>query len=126
MVDISEQISYWRNSAREDFEVAKQLVDSGKNRHGLFFAHLALEKTLKAHVCKTTQELAPRVHNLVRLSEISGIRMPESYVILLSEMNAFNLEGRYPMPFITAVSQEEAENYIAGTQEVLEWLNSQL
>ena len=126
MVDISEQISYWQNSAREDFEVAKQLVDSGKNRHGLFFAHLALEKVLKAHVCKTTQELAPRVHNLVRLSEISGIRMPESYVILLSEMNAFNLEGRYPMPFIAAVSQEEAENYITENREVLEWLNSQL
>ena len=126
MVNISEQISYWQNSAREDFEVAKQLVDSGKNRHGLFFAHLALEKTLKAHVCKTTQELAPRVHNLVRLSEISGITTPESYVILLSEMNAFNLEGRYPMPFITAVSAEEAANYITETQEVLEWLNSQL
>ncbi len=126
MVDISEQISYWQNSAREDFEVAKQLVDSGKNRHGLFFAHLALEKVLKAHVCKTTQELAPRVHNLVRLSEISGITTPESYVILLSEMNAFNLEGRYPMPFIAAVSPEEAANYITGTQEVLEWLNSQL
>ena len=126
MVDISEQISYWQNSAREDFEVAKQLVDSGKNRHGLFFAHLALEKTLKAHVCRTTQELAPRVHNLVRLSEISGITTPESYVILLSEMNAFNLEGRYPMPFIAAVSTEEAANYITETQEVLEWLNSQL
>ncbi len=126
MVDISEQISYWQNSAREDFEVAKQLVDSGKNRHGLFFAHLALEKVLKAHVCKTTQELAPRVHNLVRLSEISGITTPESYVILLSEMNAFNLEGRYPMPFITAVSTEEAANYITETQEVLEWLNNQL
>ena len=50
MVDISKQIEYWNRSAQEDWQVAQQLVESGKIRHGLFFAHLALEKVLKAHV----------------------------------------------------------------------------
>jgi len=47
MVDISKQIIFWRDNAKEDWDVARQLVDNGRTRHGLFFAHLALEKSLK-------------------------------------------------------------------------------
>ena len=53
MVDIDKQISYWKESADEDWAVAQQLLGSGRTRHGLFFAHLTLEKMLKALVCKT-------------------------------------------------------------------------
>jgi len=52
MVDIDKQIAYWRDSANEDWAVARQLVDNSRIRHGLFFAHLTLEKTLKALICK--------------------------------------------------------------------------
>ncbi len=43
MIDIQKQIDYWRNGAVEDYDVAKSLIDQRKIRHGLFFAHLALE-----------------------------------------------------------------------------------
>lgn len=43
MIDIHKQIAYWRNTATEDWLVAQELMDSGRLRHGLFFAHLALE-----------------------------------------------------------------------------------
>ena len=52
MFNIQKQIDYWRNRAMEDYEVAKNPIDQKKVRHGLFFAHLALEKMLKAHVVK--------------------------------------------------------------------------
>ena len=68
MVDIQQQIVYWQTGAEEDIVVAEELVASSRYRHGLFFAHLALEKMLKAHICKKTRSLAPRIHNLVRLS----------------------------------------------------------
>ncbi len=55
MIDIEKQIAYWRKGASEDWHVAKQLVKSQQTRHGLFFAHLALEKLLKAHVCRHTK-----------------------------------------------------------------------
>lgn len=109
-MNISEQIAYWRDSAREDFEVAEQLVAARKNRHGLFFAHLALEKMLKSHVCRAIQDVAPRIHNLVRLSELTGMALPEHYRMLLSELNAFNLEGRYPVPFVAKVSAQDHSN----------------
>lgn len=73
MIDIDKQIAYWRDSADEDFAVARELVRWTRIRHGLFFAHLALEKALKAHVCRVTHDIAPRVHNLVRLAELAEL-----------------------------------------------------
>lgn len=126
MIDITRQVAYWRDSAREDWDVAQDLIGRGRVRHALFFAHLALEKVLKAHVCRHTNDLAPRMHNLVRLVEIAGIRPSQAYMDVLAEMNAFNLEGRYPDLLTPPPSLIEAQGYLTRTQEVLEWLLSLL
>ena len=96
MLDIEKQIAYWRSGAADDWRVAQDLVKRREVRHGLFFAHLALEKLLKALVCRRTQDLAPRIHGLVRLAELAGLSFEPNRVELLAEVNAFNLEGRYP------------------------------
>jgi len=126
MVDISQQIAYWRTGAGEDWEAARQLVDSGKTRHGLFFAHLALEKLLKAHICKHTEKLAPKSHNLVRLAEMTELKLAAEHVDTLAEMNEFNLEGRYPITYVAPPTQKEASDYMKKARVVLEWLTRQL
>jgi len=126
MVDISLQIAYWRTGAGEDWEAARQLVDGGKARHGLFFAHLALEKLLKAHVCKRTQKIAPKLHNLVRLAEMAELDLDAYHLDILAEMNEFNLEGRYPITYVTPPSQKEALAYMNESKVVFEWLTRQL
>jgi HEPN domain-containing protein len=60
MFDIEKQVAYWRNGAAEDLQVAQDLIKRQRTRHGLFFLHLALEKLLKALVCRQTQDLAPK------------------------------------------------------------------
>lgn len=125
MLDIIKQITHWRNSAVEDWSVAQDLVTRGKIRHGLFFAHLALEKTIKAHVCKATGELAAKIHNLVRLSQIAGISLSEEQIDLLAEVSEFNIEGRYPEMLLPPPSREEAEGYMVRIAEVLQCLNNQ-
>ena len=126
MVDIQKQIIYWSSGADEDVSVADELIGNKRYRHGLFFAHLALEKILKAHICKKTNELAPRIHNLVRLAEMADIDLSEDRLNLLADMNEFNLEGRYPVQYIETPSSEEATRYLAKTKEILEWLVRQL
>jgi HEPN domain-containing protein len=69
MVDKDKQVVYWRQGFEEDREVAQSLIDSGRIRHGLFFLHLSAEKLLKAIICARTGDLAPRMHNLIRLFE---------------------------------------------------------
>ena len=124
MVDIGKQIQHWRSGAAEDWTVAKELIGLDKIRHGLFLAHLALEKTLKAHVCRATEDLAPRVHNLVRLAEIAGLNLSEEQIDLLDDVNEFNIEGRYPEMLLSPPTRTEADDYMARIAEVLECLNS--
>jgi HEPN domain-containing protein len=126
MVDIAKQIVFWRDSANEDWAVARQLVDSGRIRHGLFFAHLSLEKTLKAHICKHSQDLAPRIHNLSRLSKMTGITFETKHADILAEMNAFHIEGRYPESLTTAPTKDEALLYVTKAEKVYQWLMNQL
>ena len=95
-MDIQKQVEYWLTSSNEDWEVAAKLVHEGRSRHGLFFAHLALEKVLKAIICQNTQDIAPRIHNLPRLSDVAGLTLNTDHADILADMNQFNIEGRYP------------------------------
>ena len=126
MVNIEKHVSYWKNGAEEDLQVADQLIKSGKIRHGLFFLHLAREKILKAHVCHNSKDIAPRLHNLARLAELSGITFGQKDSDFLSEMNPFNIEGRYPEMWGPVPSREEADILLQKTRGMFEWLKNQL
>jgi len=126
MIDIRKQIAYWRIGAAEDWEIAQELINSRRVRHSLFFAHLTLEKLLKAHVCRHTQDLAPRLHNLVRLAELAALSLSDAQIDLLAEMNAFNIEGRYPDLLMPPPSLDEARDYLRRAEEVYQWLMNQL
>ena len=97
----------------------------GTPGHGLFFAHLALEKILKAIVCKQSQDLAPRLHNLSRLAELAALTLDTGKMEIIAEMNAFHIEGRYPESLTKPPTREEALNYMAGAEGVFQWLMNQ-
>ena len=122
MIDIQKQVIYWRDSSLEDWQVAGELIAAGHLRHGLFFAQLALEKILKAHVCNQLQDIAPRIHNLVRLAEIAELELSPDQISTLAVMNAFNIEGRYPEGGVLLPSPEEAGGYLLRAGEVYKWL----
>jgi HEPN domain-containing protein len=126
MINIEKQVAYWRDGAVEDWEIAQELIERGRTRHGLFFVHLSLEKLLKAHVCRHTQDLAPRLHNLVRLAELAELPLSQAQVDVLAEINAFHIEGRYPDVLIPPPSQDEAEGYLRRAQEIYRWLMKRL
>ena len=80
---------------------------------------------LKAHVCRQAKALAPRLHNLVRLAEQSGLNLKTNQVGILAEMNQFNIEGRYPGTLPSPPTKAEAKRFMAQAGEVLEWLKEQ-
>lgn len=126
MVDVDTHVAYWRAGAQEDWAVAAELVGWRRARHGLFFAHLALEKALKAHVTRHTRDVAPRIHNLVRLAEIAELRPSQETQDTLADMNAFSQAGRYPDTLPAAPSEEETDAYLARAEKVFQWLINQL
>lgn len=125
-MDVQKQISYWRESAIEDLAVANELLDKERIRYALFFAHLCVEKMLKALVCKHTRDLAPKMHNLVRLAGAANISMDESAQDFLAELNAYNIEGRYPEGLTPPPTRDEAAAMLQRTSEFMEWLQPQL
>lgn len=94
-----------------------------KIRHGLFFAHLALEKVLKAHVCRSKGEMAPPIHNLLRLAETADLPLAQGQRDLLAEVNSFNIEGRYPEMLLPLPTLPEAQKCLENIGELLECLN---
>ncbi len=126
MINIDKHIAYWKNGSEEDFEVAEQLIRSGKIRHGLFFLHLALEKLLKAHICLKSNDISPRLHNLTRLAELTKIDLQQERIDFLSDMNSFNIEGRYPEMWGAIPSLQGAEVLLQNTKEMMIWLKNRL
>ena len=47
MVDIGKQIHYWVEGAKEDSEVAQELLSKGRVRHGFFWGIWPLRKYSK-------------------------------------------------------------------------------
>ena len=126
MINIQKQIEYWRSGAQEDWQVGIELVGRNRIRHGLFFIHLALEKILKANVCRKTDDIAPPIHNLIRLAEKAGLQLTEEQENLLAEANEFNIEGRYPELLLPLLTMEEANNFMVRAEEVFKWLTKLL
>lgn len=126
MVNINKQVTYWTNSAQEDRDVAENLYNMGKNRHALFFLHLSFEKLIKALVCRSTNQLAPKSHNLLMLLERADISVPEKFSDLFAEINSFNLEGRYPETHLPPPDKDYTASIFYKTEEAWQWLKELL
>lgn len=97
MLTKEEHTAYWVKTANNDWKVVKQLFDCKSYTHALFWAHLVLEKLLKAHWVKDNNEnIPPKVHNLLRIAEQTNLEFTDIDKTFLTEMNQFQLEGRYP------------------------------
>ena len=89
--DVTKTIKYWLESAAYDLDTGRSLLESKRFPYALFFAHLALEKILKAIVVKSTKEHAPFTHSLTFLASKSKMDIPESIVDNLAEYTEFHI-----------------------------------
>jgi HEPN domain-containing protein len=126
VTDIPKQTEYWIRSAKEDFEVGSNLVKDGKTRHGLFFVHLAVEKMLKACVCKNLNKTPPKIHNLMNLYQLAGLEADNERQDALGALNRFCLEGRYPEEWPVIPDEKEAQRYLKTAEQLIKWLKKQL
>ena len=124
-----EHIDYWRESAQHDLESAEGIFDSGRYDWCLFVGHLALEKILKAiFVDRNNNNMPPKIHNLVRLAELSKIEIDDEQKFLLDKINDFNIQTRYPdynkLAFYKRCNAEYTNEYLGKIKELYTWLSS--
>ncbi|MDO8366010.1 MAG: HEPN domain-containing protein [Saprospiraceae bacterium] len=123
-------IEYWKLSADKDWVVVTNLFDKANYPHSLFFAHLVLEKLLKAHFVKDNEsDHPPRTHNLVRLASLTHLDITPEGLLLLDRMNDYQMEGRYPdyqFMIFKICDQSHTEALLEEVDTIRLWLLKQL
>ncbi len=128
-MDQREIVDYWDSEAEESLQVAWHLFEKKDYSYALFFAHLAIEKIIKAIFVKNTNQQVPRSHNLLRLAQKAMIEITEDQKRILIRITAFNLESRYPdykKEFRKKCTLEFTELELQNVTEVFSWLKSKL
>lgn len=128
MIKFQEIELFWKNQSREDLKTAEGLFSLGRYAPTLFFCHLTLEKFLKSLIVRETKSNAPFEHNLIKLSKIAKIDFSDNERSLISEINTFNIKGRYDdykSKFYKKATKMYAEKYINETKRIIIWLKKQ-
>lgn len=125
-MNVEKQVAHWLNSAKEDWEVACQLLETGKTQHGLFFVHLTIEKALKAIYTKRLAQVPPKIHRLEKLALMCGISLDTEQIRILGDVNAFNIVGRYADEDAVKTSEEFARELHKQAGIIYQWLIKQL
>ena len=90
-------VAYWKQSAEQDWEIIEPVFEKKGYIQSLFFAHLVLEKLLKAHWVKdNVGDHPPRIHNLESIAIRTNLNLTVDQMSFLAKMNLFQMEGRYP------------------------------
>ena len=93
---IKELTEYWITVSKKDLKDMQSLYKGKRYSGCLLFGHMILEKVLKALVVKTTKKHSPKIHNLLRLAELSKLKFSDEEWDILAEADTFNMEARYP------------------------------
>ena len=94
-IDIRKLIDYWIESSDDDFDTMIVMFDGKRFNWSLFVGHLMIEKLLKAYYVKSKQDHPPFIHNLLRIAELSEIKMTEKQKLFFVTVTAFNINARY-------------------------------
>jgi HEPN domain-containing protein len=121
-IDVGRQIAYWRDGALEAIDTAKYLLDGERVSFGMFSVHLALEKAFKAQIVKQTNNLPPRIHDLLRLAKIGKITLLQEQIDFLSVMGIFAIQGCYADMDLPAPSRSNVQQLFNQAKEMTEWL----
>lgn len=119
----------WVERAQYDIDTARAMLASERYVYVLFCCQQAVEKMLKAVIAKNTGEMPPRIHNLIRLSEVANVELSDERALFFEELSEFYVASRYPEDLRmmgSVMTRSLAERVASGTQEVFQWLSSML
>lgn len=92
-----EHIKYWITTSKQDWKRAESLLALKDYSFALFCVHLSIEKLAKALWVKEHEaNYPPRIHNLITLFSKTSFKANDDQLVLMNELNFFQMEGRYP------------------------------
>jgi len=122
-------VEEWIAISEYDLKTAAAMLKACRYLYVLFTCQQAIEKILKAIYLRGRKEMPPYTHNLLYLVDLLKIDMPEEDLALLSRLNQFYLESRYPgerMKLASAVDKKIAAKALRKAQGVWKCLRQKL
>lgn len=122
---MNKAILNWIKTSDYDINTAKSMFQTKRYVYVIFFCHLAIEKLLKAFVCKITEKLPPKTHDLFFLVKLAQLNLSEKHQLLIAHLNTASIPTRYPEDISKITKQYNrtaAERYLKGTKNFLKWL----
>jgi HEPN domain-containing protein len=127
--NIEKIIKYWLNSAEQNYNTMRNMLDSKDYSWALFLGHLVIEKTLKAIYVSRLKKHAIFSHDLLRLANKIGLELSNQQQEWLDEITTFNLNARYDnykQDFHKLCTKEFATIWIERIETTEKWLKNQL
>jgi HEPN domain-containing protein len=122
---MSDRVQQWEDQARYDLETARAMLSAGRYLYVPFCCQQAIEKMFKARIIKLTGELAPRIHNLIKLTELAKLTVTAERLEVLDALSNLYAESRYPKELeeeMGGVDEDFARLILSQTEEVMQWL----
>jgi HEPN domain-containing protein len=119
----------WMKQAQYDFDTAQAMFDSGRYIYAVFMSHIAVEKTIKGIFAQRRQEVPPKSHDLIYLSNKMELTLPDEYQTFLDKLNDLSVPTRYPDELdklLVQFDKRRVSEILIKKKEVLTWLMAQL
>ena len=122
---------YWIELSEYDLETADAMLQTKRYLYVGFMCHQSIEKLIKAVLSSHTDEIPPKMHNLIRLAESADLldKMSSEQKKTIFLLNPLNIESRYPSYKDTLMKQltaEKCSEIIEQTKELAKWIKTQL
>lgn len=111
--------SDWQAQAERERATAYALQQVERPRAALVFAHLAVEKALKALYRAQHDAHPPVSHNLVYLAERTNLLIPDDLQPTLDRLNDVSIVHLYSGAPTTAA---DAASVLAATDRLFDWI----
>ena len=119
----------WIKIADYDLETAKAMNLSRRYIYVAFTCQQCIEKLLKALFVKFKKESPPYSHNLIRLIELTEIKLDKEQVDFVNLLNAFYIKSRYSeeiSKLSKSLNKKQAGLLLEQTQKLSKWLKIKL
>jgi len=126
-------IKKWLDYAKADMEAADVLAKNPKSswsyQLAVWHCHQAIEKILKTVIVNNKGE-AYKIHDLVRLAELSKLKLPPEFQDYIRRLNAHYILPRYPdirhKGPILKYNQTTADEHLKETKRLFLWIIKEL
>lgn len=120
---MKEEVERWMNKVKEDFDTAEYNLKGGKISAGIFFLQQATEKALKSVLIKKDNSF-PKIHDLIKLGKLAGV--DKNLLAGCEKLSFVYTETRYPDTENGEYTDEEIEEYIKITKDIIKWTEEKL